>query len=60
MEMPVFGTGQKARRALCQRFPHAGKYAKLLCNGQFIPCPDMTRRSDGIARIDAKRADIRQ
>ena len=60
MEMSVLVTGQKARRSLCQRFSHAGKNAKLLRNSQIIPCPDMTRCSDGIARIDAKRADIRQ
>ena len=32
----------------------------LLRDGEIIPCPDMTRCSDGIAWIDAKRADIRQ
>ena len=60
MEMSVLASGKKARRALCQRFPHAGKYAKLLRDGEIIPCPDMTGCSDGIARIDAKRADIGQ
>jgi len=58
--MSVLVAGQKARRARCQRFPHAGKYAKLLRDCQIIPRSDMMRRSDGIARIDAKRADIRQ
>ena len=60
MKMPMFGTCQKARRAPCQSFANADKHAKLLRNRQIIPCPDMARRSDGIARIDAKRADIRQ
>ena len=60
MEMSVLVAGKKARRARGQRFPHAGKDAKLLRDGEIIPCPDMTRGSDGIAWIDAKRADIRQ